>query len=94
FIRRPPLAFSMRLPYAILFGGAVASLPVEFRRMLGLRRPWWPAITATRVALRVVERILGQTSTSEAAAQRRLARLRAEGRPTDAVAWVREPADG
>jgi hypothetical protein len=84
----------MRVPYAILFGGAVASLPKEFRRMLGLRRPWWPAITATRVALRVVERILGQTSTSEAAAQRRLARLRAEGRSTEPVPWVREPADG
>jgi uncharacterized protein (DUF2236 family) len=94
FIRRPPLALSMRVPYAILFGGAVASLPKEFRRMLGLRRPWWPAITATRVALRVVERILGQTSTSEAAAQRRLARLRAEGRSTEPVPWVREPADG
>jgi hypothetical protein len=42
----------------------------------------------------VVERILGQTSTSEAAAQRRLARLYAEGRSTDPVPWVREPADG
>jgi len=89
FIRRPPLAFSMRLPYAILFGGAVASLPREFRRMLGLRRPWWPAITATRLALRVVELVLGQTSTSEDAAQRRLAHLRAEGRSTDPVPWTR-----
>lgn len=88
FIRRPPLDATMRLPYAILFGGAVASLPPEFRRMLGLRRPWWPAITATRVALWVVERVLGQKSTSEDAAQRRLARLRAAGRPTDAVAWA------
>src|SRR5690606_39530458 len=56
FIRRPPLGPGMGLPYAILFGGAVASLPKEFRRMLGLRRPWWPAITATRVALWTVER--------------------------------------
>jgi hypothetical protein len=66
----------------------VASLPKEFRLLLGLRRPWWPAITATRVALRVVEKILGQKSTSEGAAQRRLARIRGEGRPTDAVAWT------
>lgn len=85
FLRHPPLERAMRLPYAILFGGAVASLPKEFRQLLGLRRPWWPAITATRVALRVVERVLGQKSTSEDAAQRRLARLRAEGRPTDPV---------
>lgn len=92
FIRRPPLEPAMRLPYAILFGGAVASLPNPFRRMLGLRRPWWPAITATRLALRVVERILGQKSTSEDAAQRRLARLRSEGRSTDAVTWeARQP---
>ena len=89
FLRHPPLERAMRLPYAILFGGAVASLPKEFRLLLGLRRPWWPAITATRVALRVVEKILGQKSTSEGAAQRRLARLRTEGRPTDAVAWTK-----
>lgn len=88
FLRHPPLERAMRLPYAILFGGAVASLPKEFRRLLGLRRPWWPAITATRVALRVVERVLGQKSTSEDAAQRRLARLRADGLPTDPVAWI------
>jgi uncharacterized protein (DUF2236 family) len=91
FLRHPPLDPGMRLPYAILFGGAVASLPKEFRTLLGLRRPWWPAITATRVALRVVERVLGQKSTSEAAAQRRLARLRAEGRLTEPVTWTGLP---
>lgn len=88
FLRHPPLERAMRLPYAVLFGGAVASLPKEFRQLLGLRRPWWPAITATRIALRVVERVLGQKSTSEDAAQRRLARLRAEGLPTEPVAWT------
>jgi len=88
FLKHPPLDRAMRFPYAILFGGAVASLPKEFRQLLGLRRPWWPAITATRIALRVVERVLGQKSTSEAAAQRRLARLRVEGRSTAPVAWA------
>jgi uncharacterized protein (DUF2236 family) len=88
FLRHPPLERAMRLPYAILFGGAVASLPKEFRKLLGLRRPWWPAITATRIALRVVERVLGQKSTSEDAAQRRLARLRAERLPTEPVPWA------
>ena len=79
FLRKPPLGRGMGLPYAVLFGGAVASLPPEFRKLLGLRRPWWPAITFTRIALRVVERILGQKSTSVDAAERRLARIAAGG---------------
>lgn len=94
FIRKPPLGRGMGLPYAILFGGAVASLPKEFRRMLGLRRPWWPAITATRVALWTVERVLGGSSTSEAAARRRIARLRAEGRPTEPVRYKTQDLAG
>lgn len=79
----------MGLPYAVLFGGAVASLPREFRELLGLRRPWWPAITFTRIALRVVARVLGQRSTSVDAAERRLARLRREGCQAEPVPWVR-----
>lgn len=90
FLRRPPLGPGMRVPYAVLFGGAVASLPREFRRMLGLRRPWWPAITFTRIALWVVRVILGQKSTSVDAAEQRLARLRSEGRSTEPVAWAHE----
>ncbi|WP_166867966.1 MULTISPECIES: oxygenase MpaB family protein [unclassified Salinibacterium] len=89
FLRHPPLGRGMGLPYAVLFGGAVASLPREFRELLGLRRPWWPAITFTRIALRVVARILGQRSTSVDAAERRLARLRREGRQTEPVPWAR-----
>lgn len=91
FLKRPPLGPGMALPYAVLFGGAVASLPREFRHLLGLRRPWWPAITFTRIALRVVERILGQKSTSIDAAERRVARLRSDGSSTDPVAWAGGP---
>ncbi|PJJ71871.1 uncharacterized protein (DUF2236 family) [Diaminobutyricimonas aerilata] len=75
FIRRPPLPAGTMLGYRVLFAGAVASLPPAHRRLLGLRRPWWPAVTATRLVLWLVERILGRPSTSELAARRRLARL-------------------
>ena len=75
FIRNPPLRRSMMPAYRVLFAGAVASLPPEYRRMLGLRRSWLPAITATGLVLRTVQTILGSSSTSEDAARTRLARL-------------------
>lgn len=75
FIRRPGIPRAMRPAYNILFAGAVASIPVEYRRLLGLRRAWWPAITTTRVILVLVGRLLGRSSTSEVAARKRLARL-------------------
>lgn len=75
FIRKPGLAKGMRPFYWILFGGAVASIPSQYRQLLGLRRPWWPAITMTRFVLWLVGRLLGTSSTSEVAARRRLIRL-------------------
>ncbi len=75
FIRSPGLPKGMMPFYRVLFAGAVASIPVGYRRMLGLRRAWWPAITATRVVLTLVGAILGSGSTSEDAARRRLVRL-------------------
>jgi uncharacterized protein (DUF2236 family) len=75
FIRNPPLTRTMKPAYRILFGGAVASLPREYRDMLGLRRTWLPAITATRVMLGALQLLLGSTSSSEEAALRRIARL-------------------
>ncbi len=74
FIRSPPLHRGMLPAYRVLFAGAVASLPVQYRRMLGLRRVPG-AITATRILLRTVAAILGGESTSEAAARSRIARL-------------------
>jgi uncharacterized protein (DUF2236 family) len=50
FLRTPPIA-GTGIAYRILFAGAVASIPPEFRRLLGVRRAWWPAITATRILL-------------------------------------------
>jgi uncharacterized protein (DUF2236 family) len=78
FLRTPPIAGS-GLAYRILFAGAVASIPPEFRRMLGLRRAWWPAITATRLVLAVAGAVL--TGSPEPSARERaiarVARLRA-----------------
>lgn len=75
FIRRPPLRRSLMPAYRVLFAGAVASLSDDERRMLGLRRPRWPAITATRIVLGMARRVLGRSSTSEDAARERIARL-------------------
>jgi uncharacterized protein (DUF2236 family) len=75
FIRRPSVSPAIRRIYPILFAGAVASLPERYRRLLGLRRPWWPAVTATRVLLWGMTLVLGRTSPSERAAMQRHARL-------------------
>jgi len=75
FIRSPGLPKAMMPYYRILFAGAVASIPKEYRVRLGLRRVWWPAITLTAMLLWLVGRVLGTDSTSEMAARKRLARL-------------------
>lgn len=86
FLRKPGLPGITGRVYPILFGGAVASLQPRYRELLGLRRPWWPAITSTRVALWVAERLLGPVSPSERNARARIARLEAQA--------VRDPAAG
>jgi uncharacterized protein (DUF2236 family) len=73
FLRTPPIPGS-GLAYRILFGGAVASIPPEFRRLLGLRRAWWPAITATRVVLAVAGAVL-TGSPEPSARERAIARV-------------------
>jgi uncharacterized protein (DUF2236 family) len=87
FIRKPPLRRAMRPAYRVLFGGAVASLPREYRRLLGLRRSWLPVVTGTRFLLWGVARVLGQRSTAEDSALRRIARLAEAGLPTEPVVW-------
>ncbi|WP_350347633.1 oxygenase MpaB family protein [Agromyces sp. G08B096] len=79
FIRRPGLPGLTGRLYPILFAGAVASLPPRIRERLGLRRPWWPAITGTRLLLAAGARVLGRVSPSERQARARIARLRADG---------------
>jgi uncharacterized protein (DUF2236 family) len=74
FLRGVRLPGEAGLVYPLLFAGAVASLRPEIRRLLGLRRPWWPAITANRLLMRGLEAYLGTVSPSERAARTRLAR--------------------
>jgi uncharacterized protein (DUF2236 family) len=75
FIRSPPLKRSLLPAYRIIFGGAVATIAPEYRRMLGLRRPWWPARALTRLALAVLAVLLGRPSNAEVFARKRLARI-------------------
>jgi uncharacterized protein (DUF2236 family) len=75
FIRNPPLRRGMLPFYRIMFAGAVASIPVEYRRMLGLRRSPLPVVWATGAVLRLVRLLLGASSTSEDAARARINRL-------------------
>lgn len=77
FLRRPPLGGKGSLGYGIFFAGAVASLPSGYRRLLGLRRPWWPAMTATRVGLWLIGALLGRPGAGERAARTRIRALEA-----------------
>ncbi|MFE6256641.1 oxygenase MpaB family protein [Agromyces sp. NPDC057865] len=78
FIRKPGLPGLTGRVYPILFGGAVASLSPRYRELLGLRRPWWPAMTMTRIMLASAARVLGSVSPSERNARARIARLARE----------------
>jgi hypothetical protein len=53
----------------------VASIRPEYRKLLGLKRAWWPALTATRLTLWGIRQVLRGASGSEVAARKRLARL-------------------
>lgn len=75
FLRRPPIGRAGGIGYRIFFAGAVASLPAEYRRLLGLRRPWWPALTAAGAGLWLMGALLGRKSAGESAARTRLQKL-------------------
>lgn len=79
FIRNPPLSRAMMPAYRIMFAGAVASLEPHYRRMLGLRRAWWPAVGVNRLLLGAIRVLLGPSSPSEDAARQRIHRLAAGG---------------
>lgn len=76
FLRRIPFTGPMRPAYAILFRGAVASIPRPYRRLLGLRRSPFPVVTATRLILAVTARALGGGPRAQDFARQRLERLR------------------
>ena len=76
FLTKPPLPLGTRLPYQLLVAGAVSTLEPETRQLLGLKKPWWPAIAVTRLLLKLVSVVLGSESTSRQRAQERIARIR------------------
>ena len=75
FLTKPPLPGPARIPYAIMVGGAIATMEPRYRSMLGLKLPWWPAIPLTRAVLWLTGVVLGTESTSRRRAKERLARL-------------------
>lgn len=79
WIRNPPLGAGVGPAYRILFAGAVASLPDQYRELLGLRRPRWPAIALTGAALRAMRLLLGPESSTLLYTRMRLKRLEAAG---------------
>jgi hypothetical protein len=80
FLTNPPLPASTKIPYKILVAGAVVTIDPYYRKLLGLRRPWWPAVTATRVLLFLIGVVLGRESTSRARALERIERINATPR--------------
>lgn len=78
FILNPPLPASMKPGYRLLAAGAVASLDAEYRALLGLKRPWWPALTLARWMVNFVGFVLGPESPSKRRARERIASLAEE----------------
>lgn len=75
FLKNPPLRRSMMPFYRVMFAGAVASIPREYREILGLKKSRWPAVWATGLILGILRAMLGPSSTSEDAALKRMKRL-------------------
>lgn len=76
FLRTAPFTGAMRIAYRVLFAAAVASLPLRYRRLLGLRRSPLPVITLTRVILAVSAKALDAGPRAQDFARERLSRLR------------------
>lgn len=85
FLRRAPFTGMMRIAYRVLFAAAVASLPVRYRRLLGLRRTPLPVVTATRLVLAVSARALARGPRAQDFARDRLRRLAGEESTTAAA---------
>lgn len=80
FVRHAPVRRTLRPSYAVLFGGAVASLEPRFRELLGMRMPRLgpvalPAASGTRLVLRAAGALLGPQTAGERAARVRLRAL-------------------
>jgi len=76
FIRRPPLKPATRVAYWFLFQGAVQTLPLNIRRMLGVRAllPKWIIVPLVSSGLRGIRAMIGNRSPIVEAAVARLGR--------------------
>ena len=73
FIAHPPLPLPARAPYAVLFAGAVATLPARHRRKLGVSTvPMTIAKPAVSALLGGLQLALGKTSPSQRRANDRI----------------------
>ena len=72
FILAPPLPKSIRPGYRLLSAAAVATLEPRYRRMLGLKRPWWPALTIGKILVGFLGWVLGDESPSMRRARQRI----------------------
>jgi hypothetical protein len=75
WIKKAPLPPLAKPVYALLFHSALASLPAEYRRMIGIRSwPLWLTRPVTRTLLRIMRISIGPESPIEDAAKARLRR--------------------
>ncbi len=77
FIRRPPLKPATRVAYWFLFQGAVQTLPLNIRKMLGVRAllPKWFIVPLVSSGLRGIRALIGDRSPIVEAALARLQRV-------------------
>ncbi|WP_052226822.1 oxygenase MpaB family protein [Microbacterium mangrovi] len=87
FLRDVPFTGSMRLAYRVLFAAAVASLPRRYRKLLGLRRPLLPVVTATRVVLAISSQALGSGPRAQDFARQRHHRHQQQMRAAATSNW-------
>lgn len=78
FLKRPPFRGAMGLAYRALFAAAVATIPRDFRRMLGVRRLPLPLVSTTGLILRLTERALTSGPRAQDMARLRLRRLESQ----------------
>lgn len=75
WLQRPPIPVLARPFYALFFQAALASIPNEYRSMIGLRSlPLWLLRPVTTTVLRVMRIAIGPESPIEDAARARLIR--------------------
>lgn len=75
WLRRPPLPMASRPFYALFFQAALASIPVEYRKMIGIRSaPLWLLRPVVTGVLQLMRWAIGPESPIEDAARERLQR--------------------